>query len=91
MKQFCAGTLIATCVVWTLFELRTPQLVEAQGPAAQQKPVELHVGRYQFFHRQTNEPTQNDCLLDTATGKLWSLRNVTGNTLRWGLLADAPK
>src|SRR5580704_3278494 len=59
------------------------------GASAQQKPAEPPIGRYQVFHLVVqNQPF--DCLLDTATGKTWSLAGQAGKK-EWASMGEGPK
>jgi hypothetical protein len=54
---------------------------------ANPKPApEPRVGRYQVFKSQT---LPDDCLLDTATGKVWRLQK-DGLQGRWNLAVEGP-
>jgi len=64
------------------------------GGDAPDPPVQ--VGRYQAFHTTLKgDQDAGECILDTATGKLWVLeRDPRGERkprLQWVLVAEAPK
>jgi hypothetical protein len=46
------------------------------------------VGRYQVFKSQNLE---DDCLLDTATGKVWRLKAESKLRGEWVLAVESPK
>jgi len=59
-----------------------------QGVSANPKPApEPQGGRYQVFKSQN---LRDDCLLDTATGKVWRLQ-AEGLRGQWHLAVEGPK
>ena len=60
-----------------------------QGVSANPKPApEPPVGRYQVFKSQN---LRGDCLLDTATGKVWRLEAADGLRGQWHLAVEGPR
>jgi hypothetical protein len=61
-----------------------------QVASADPKPApEPPVGRYQVFRHQDGDI--GDCLLDTATGKVWRFENPKLARTKWVLVAEEPK
>jgi hypothetical protein len=60
------------------------QVVSADSKPAPEPPV----GRYQVFKAQNLE---DDCLLDTATGKVWRLKSESKLRGEWVLAVEGPK
>ena len=59
-----------------------------QGVSANSKPApEPPVGRYQVYKSQN---LRDDCLLDTATGKVWRLQ-AEGLRGQWHLAVEGPR
>ena len=62
-----------------------------QGITADPKPApETRVGRYQVFK---SHKLSDDCLLDSATGKVWRLEadGVLDHGGKWVLAVEGPK
>ena len=80
--RFLASVVVALGLAIALL---TPH---GQGVSANPKPApEPPVGRYQVFKSQ-NLP--DDCLLDTATGKVWRLQ-ADGLRGQWHLAVEGPR
>jgi hypothetical protein len=63
-----------------------------QVVSAEDKPVpESPAGRYQFFKNPTIGKPNEECLLDTATGKVWKLSFDDKQQGKWVLAVDAPR
>jgi len=60
--------------------------------SADAKPApESFAGRYQFFKNQSIGKVNSECLLDTATGKVWTLSFDNKQRGRWVLAVEGPK
>lgn len=54
-------------------------------------PPEPCAGRYHFFKSPKLNEINEECLLDTGTGKVWRLESDNQRRLHWVLAVDAPK
>jgi hypothetical protein len=82
---FCSGLVVG--VAATLFLGAEKNLPTAPAAKAADDKLPTHIGRYQVFR---SEYLRGDCLLDTATGKVWKLK-AKGTDIAWTLEVDAPK
>jgi hypothetical protein len=80
---FCSGLIIGVAAI--VFLGGGKELPPAK--AADTKPTS-EIGRFQVFRC---ELLRGDCLLDTATGKVWFFQNIKGNDKGWAPVAEGPK
>jgi hypothetical protein len=73
MTTFCCGLVVGVAATVFLGGGKVPTVQAAR--AADDKPA-AQIGRFQVFRC---EVMKGDCLLDTATGKVWLFGNVKGN------------
>jgi hypothetical protein len=85
--------LIGLCVALAVIVLSA----SAQPAGTSRPPAQVQVGRFQPFKTGfKGDFDMGDCILDTATGKLWVLtrkdpRDNPKIRCSWQLLAEAPK
>jgi hypothetical protein len=63
------------------------QVVSADPKAASEPPA----GRYQFFRDQRIGHPNEECLLDTATGRIWKLSFDNQQRGTWVLAVERPQ
>jgi hypothetical protein len=87
IATFCNGLVVGVAGIVFLGGGRDQTTAPAARAADQ--PGTAQIGRYQVF----KVDIQNDKagLLDTATGKVWSLRAAGNSKWTWFLLTDGPK
>jgi hypothetical protein len=67
-------------------------VLHGQLVSAGAKPApESLAGRYQFFKNQSIGKPNEECLLDTATGKVWKLSFDDKQRGKWVLAVEGPK
>jgi hypothetical protein len=65
---------------------------QGQVASADVKPApESAAGRYQLFKNRSIAQPNEDCLLDTATGRVWKLTFDDKQQGKWVLAIEAPK
>jgi hypothetical protein len=84
--RFVAVVLVCLGVAIALVIPHGP-VVGADVKAAPEFPA----GRYQLFKNQTIAQPNDDCLLDTATGKVWKLVFDDKLQGKWVLAVEGPK
>ena len=63
------------------------RVVSADPKAAPEPPA----GRYQFFKSKSIGAPNEECLLDTATGRVWKLSFDDQQRGKWVLAVEGPK
>jgi hypothetical protein len=63
------------------------RVVSADDRPAPEPPA----GRYQFFKSQSIGKPNEECLLDTATGRVWKLSFDEKQRGKWVLAVEGPK
>jgi hypothetical protein len=83
-RRYRSLAIVAVCVAVAVAALVPHgRVASADARPAAQPPM----GRYQVF--QTAD--KRDRLLDTATGKVWRLKDPNIAPTEWELVADGPK
>jgi hypothetical protein len=59
--------------------------------AGDKPALESRAGRYQFFKNQIIAKPNEECLLDTATGRVWKLSFDDKQRGKWVLAVEGPK
>ena len=84
--RFLAVVLVCLGVTIALL-IPQRQVVSADGKPAAESPA----GRYQFLKNQNIGRPHEECLLDTATGKVWKLSFDDKQRGKWILAVEGPK
>jgi hypothetical protein len=84
--RFVAVVLICLGVAIALL-IPPGQAVSSGGKAAPESPA----GRYQLFKNQRIANPNEECLLDTATGRVWKLTFDDRQRGKWVLAVEGPK
>jgi hypothetical protein len=80
--------LVVVCVAVAVALLIPRGQVASADPKA---PPEPPAGRYQLFKNPSINRLNHDCLLDTATGRVWLLEFDEKQRWKWVLAVEAPK
>jgi hypothetical protein len=86
MYRFVA--VVVGCLVVAIALLIPRGQVVSADPKA---PAESPAGRYQLFKNHSINSLNDDCLLDTATGKVWRLEFDREQRGKWVLAVEGPK
>ena len=79
---------VVVCLVVAVALLIPRGQVASADPKATPEPP---AGRYQFFKDQSINRLNDDCLLDTATGRVWRLEFDNQQRGKWVLAVEEPK
>jgi hypothetical protein len=84
--RFVAVVLVCLGVAIALL-IPHGQVVSADVKPGPESPA----GRYQFFKNQSIGQPNEECLLDTATGKVWKLIFDDKQQGKWVLAVEGPR